>query len=123
MSATALLESTQKVSAVHAAPSSVFVTLPVPQPNTKGWSRRIPPTEGRALEVLGHAIEYLADEFVYHSGSLSSLNSNDPQVQAIQMLKAANRQVYFSCPVVPPVGVRLMNLLFHRNCVAERSAQ
>lgn len=94
---------------------STSASLPtsILRPNAKQWRRRIPPSEGRAIEILGHAIEYLADEFAFHSGTLPSLNSDDPQIQAIQMLMAANRQVYFSCPVIPPLGVRLLNSLFH----------
>ncbi|HZL53857.1 MAG TPA: hypothetical protein VFC37_23225 [Terracidiphilus sp.] len=61
--------------------------------------RRIDPQAGRALEILGHAIEYLADEFVHEGGSFSADNG---QLQAVQLLMALNRQVYFECPEVPP---------------------
>jgi len=60
--------------------------------------RRISPQAGRALEVLGHAIEYLTDEFV-HEGATPS--ANHPQLMAIQMLMALNRQIYFECPEIP----------------------
>jgi hypothetical protein len=98
--------------APHASAPAI---TPIPPANTQQWRRRISPPEGRALEILGHAIDYLADEFAFHSGSLSSLHSHDPQVQAIQLLMAANRQVYFSCPLIPPFGVRLMNALSGRS--------
>jgi hypothetical protein len=76
-----------------------------------GRRRQIPPLSGRALEVLGHAIEYLADEFVLHSGSLPSLHADDPQVRAIQILMAANRSVYFECPLAPTLRERISRLL------------
>jgi hypothetical protein len=60
--------------------------------------RHISPRAGHALEVLGHAIEYLTDEFVQEGASPSA---NHPQILAIQMLMALNRQVYFECPEVP----------------------
>jgi hypothetical protein len=60
--------------------------------------RRISPQAGRALEVLGHAIEYLTDEFV-HEGATPS--ANHPQIVAVQMLMGLNRQVYFECPEIP----------------------
>lgn len=60
--------------------------------------RRISPQAGRALEVLGHAIEYLTDEFV-HQGATPS--ANHPQILAVQMLMALNRQIYFECPEQP----------------------
>ena len=66
--------------------------------------RRIDPQSGRALEILGHAIEYLADEFVHEGGSLSAC---DPRVDAIQLLMALNRQIYFACPEAPTLGESL----------------
>ncbi|HEX4756967.1 MAG TPA: hypothetical protein VH308_03260 [Terracidiphilus sp.] len=70
--------------------------------------RRISPEAGHALEKLGHAIEYLADEFVHEGVSLSA---NDPQIQAIQLLMALNRQIYFACPEVPTLSDRFFSLL------------
>ena len=63
-----------------------------------GRRRRITPQAGRALEILGHAVEYLTDEFVHEGKSLSADNA---QIQAIQLLMAFNRQVYFECPEIP----------------------
>jgi hypothetical protein len=66
--------------------------------------RRITPQAGHALEILGHAIEYLTDEFVHEGATLTSGNS---QLQAVQMLMALNRQVYFECAEVPTLAERL----------------
>jgi hypothetical protein len=63
--------------------------------------RRITPQAGRALEILGHAIEYLTDEFVHEGKSLSADNE---QILAVQLLMALNREVYFECPEVPTFG-------------------
>jgi len=73
-----------------------------------GRRRRITPQAGRALEVLGHAIEYLADEFVHRGGSFSA---HDSQLEAVQLLMALNRQVYFECPEIPSFGERWHALL------------
>jgi hypothetical protein len=70
--------------------------------------RRITPQAGRALEILGHAIEYLTDEFVHEGTSLSADNE---QIQAVQLLMALNRKVYFECPEVPSFGERCRSLL------------
>jgi|SRR5579863_1414853 hypothetical protein len=59
--------------------------------------RRISPQAGHALEILGHAIEYLADEYVHAGGSFSA---HDPRLEAIQLLMATNREIYFACPEV-----------------------
>jgi hypothetical protein len=73
--------------------------------------RRITPQAGRALEILGHAIEYLADEFVYAGGSFSAHN---PQVEAVQLLMGLNRAIYFDCPEVPTFADRWRTLLHLR---------
>ncbi|MDR3725755.1 MAG: hypothetical protein P4K86_01810 [Terracidiphilus sp.] len=57
---------------------------------------RITPEAGHALEKLAHAIEYLTDELVDKDPTMSSDNE---RVQAIQILMALNRQVYFECPL------------------------
>ncbi|MDR3726554.1 MAG: hypothetical protein P4K86_05890 [Terracidiphilus sp.] len=70
--------------------------------------RRISPQAGRALELLGHAIDYLTDEFV-HEGATPS--ANHPQLLAIQMLMALNRKVYFECPELPGLCYRCRAIL------------
>jgi hypothetical protein len=70
--------------------------------------RRISPEAGHALETLGHAIEYLSDEFVHAGGSLTAHN---PQVEAVQLLMGINRQIYFDCPIVPSLAERCRALL------------
>jgi hypothetical protein len=71
-------------------------------------ARQIDPRSGRALEILGHAIEYLTDEYVHAGGSLCAHNG---QVEAIQLLIIANRAIYFACPAVPSLGDRLRRCL------------
>lgn len=75
--------------------------------------RRITPEAGRALEILGHAIEYLTDEFVQDDRVFSAKSE---QLQAVQMLMKLNRQVYFECPEVPTLSERCRALLhIHSN--------
>ena len=70
--------------------------------------RRLSSEAGHALEILGHAIEYLIDEYVHEGGSFSA---DDPQVQAVLLLMALNRQIYFECPEVPSFRERLRSFL------------
>jgi hypothetical protein len=70
--------------------------------------RRITPQAGHALEILAHAIEYLTDEFVHTGLTFSAKNE---QLQAVRMLMALNRQIYFECPVVPSFSERCRTLL------------
>lgn len=84
-----------------AAPAQVLT----PRVNRR---RRISPQAGHALEILGHAIEYLTDEFVHEGGTFSP---NNAQLQAVQLLMAVNRQVYFECPEIPPLSKRILSML------------
>ncbi len=73
--------------------------------------RRISPQAGRALEILGHAIEYLTDEFIYAGGSFSA---HDAHVEAVQLLMELNREIYFDCPDVPSFAERFRSLMHLR---------
>ena len=70
--------------------------------------RHITPQAGRALEILGHAIEYLTDEWVHEGGPLSAGND---RILAVQLLMALNRQVYFECPEALTFGDRFRKML------------
>jgi hypothetical protein len=65
--------------------------------------RRIDRESGRALEILGHAIEYLADE---NALAGNTMLAGGATVTAIELLMAANRKIYLECPVVPSLGER-----------------
>jgi hypothetical protein len=76
---------------------------------TKAAPRMLSPEAGRAVEMLGHAIEYLADEFALDCmgrapGTGDGLH---PQLQAIELLKSRNREIYLSCPVAPTMSGRI----------------
>jgi len=79
--------------------------------NVRAGKRRIDPQAGRALEILGHAIEYLTDEFIEEGGPITA---HHPLVQAVQLLMAVNRQVYFDCPIVPSFAERCGGFLRSR---------
>lgn len=65
--------------------------------------RRISPEAGHAIEKLGHAIDYLADQYIHEGGLISH---DDPELQAVEMLMVINREVYSACPEVPTMGER-----------------
>jgi len=89
---------------------SVTAAAPVPALGARR-PRRISPSAGHALEILGHAIDYLSDELVHNCEEVSPQN---PHVQAVQVLMALNREVYFSCPEVPTIGERIRAFLVRR---------
>jgi hypothetical protein len=73
--------------------------------------RRLSPEGGRALEILGHAIEYLADEYAVDLKDKGRLGNSDPRVEAIieaiGVLKALNRAIYYSGTEIEPALGRL----------------
>ena len=97
-----------------AATTTTGFAIPTTAPAVRSASvhgnrrRRITPEAGRALEILGHAIEYLTDEFVQDDRAYTVKSE---QLQAVQMLMALNRQVYFECPELPTFGERCRALL------------
>jgi hypothetical protein len=94
----------------------VSATIPAPLANQgRTHRRRIAPQAGRALEILGHAIEYLSDEFAHAGGSLSAHNA---QVEAVQLLMKVNRQIYFACPEVPSMGERWRAMLHGKAAIS-----
>jgi hypothetical protein len=86
--------------------------FPIPEAATKVGAglmrsiihRRISPQAGRALEILGHAIDYLIDE---GNADGSATDPESGRTQAIQLLMAINREIYCACPALSPLGERL----------------
>jgi hypothetical protein len=72
-------------------------------------NRRITPQAGRGRVLLAHAIEYLTGEYVQTDLSYSARNE---QLEAVKLLMALNRQVYFECPEVPSFSERCRELLY-----------
>ena len=59
--------------------------------------------QGRALEMLGHAVEYLADSRLF---LLEEVNQRDED-EAMQILMRMSRAVFSECPEVVPMGARI----------------
>ena len=72
--------------------------------------RRISEQAGRALEILGHAIEYLSDEFLVEEDDAPSA-WRCGRFEATQLLMAANRRIYLECPELPTLKERIVLLI------------
>ena len=57
--------------------------------------RHISQEAGRGLEILGHAIDYLVDEYLRRGGLFEMTNSD---LEAVEILTALNREIYLACP-------------------------
>ncbi len=90
-------------------PSHVREPLPEDAVDRKRPSvrRRITPEAGRGLEKLGHAVDYLVDEFV-HDGCRFS--EDRARLRAIDLLASLKRQIYFSCGIEPTLRERIQGL-------------
>ena len=64
--------------------------------------RRANPTQGRALENLGHAVEYLMDSALFNPSP-----TDDRNQAALQLLMRASRAVFEDCAPVLPLRHRL----------------
>jgi hypothetical protein len=71
--------------------------------------RQVSSEAGRAIEMLGHAIEYLSDEFALNCMDriLGTEPGLHPRLRAIELLKKLNREIYLSCPEAPTMKERL----------------
>ena len=71
------------------------VSAPKARPrNVQAVSRRPSREQGRALEQLGHAVEYLIDSRMF----LTGIAYTRAEEQALQVLMGASREVFESCP-------------------------
>jgi hypothetical protein len=63
--------------------------------------------------MLGHAVEYLADEHALEcmSERRRLAGGLHPKIEAIELLMERNREVYYECPVIPTVRERLRTML------------
>ena len=59
--------------------------------------------QGRALEMLGHAVEYLADSQLFLTDEAGVRHSRE----AVQILMRCSLAVFLECPEVIPVSRRL----------------
>ena len=75
--------------------------------------RHISPQAGRALEILGHAIEYLTDELVLQLPNKPP-SHRDGRIEAISLLMSVNRQIYLACPEAPRLRDRILGFLLRR---------
>ena len=87
---------------------SIRFAAPVVSAARVSSRRRIDPRAGHALEILGHAIDYLVDEYRNEGMPISSSKA---QEEAVKLLMAFNRQVYFECPFVPTLSERFRSFL------------
>ncbi|MFZ0519149.1 MAG: hypothetical protein WCD77_05445 [Acidobacteriaceae bacterium] len=71
--------------------------------------------QGRALEMIGHAVDYLNDCYLFEGDDDELINIGGSGSQAIQILISLRSQILQSAPTREPRTLRLWNALFHRH--------
>ncbi len=90
----------------HSAASTQSASQPFLLPLRR--ARRLQPEQGRAIEKLAHAIEYLSDELAMQCMTArANAFESQPIQSAIEMLKRCNREIYLACPPMPTLRERL----------------
>lgn len=71
--------------------------------------------QGRALEIIGHAVDYLNDCYLYEGEDDELINIGGSSNEAIQILVSLRWQVLRSAPVRESRTLRLWKALLRRN--------
>jgi hypothetical protein len=75
--------------------------------------------QGRALEMIGHAVDYL-ECYPFEGDDKEIINIGWSTMKALGILVSARRQIVEALPLAEPRRLRFWNALFHRT--SERSA-
>jgi hypothetical protein len=70
--------------------------------------------QGRALETIGHAVDYLTDSYIHEGADHGVLDFRGPGLDAVHILVGAQRQIHSSLPFVEPFRLRLWQALLRR---------
>jgi hypothetical protein len=84
-------------------PIAVTDPISITEWRRKNYRRQVPASTSRGLSLIGHAVEYLAEEFLRDSVPPSAHNE---RLQAIQLLMDLSQQIYLECPEVPVFAER-----------------
>jgi hypothetical protein len=83
-------------------------------PRSRSLRRILTREQGRALEMIGHAVDYLNDCYLYEGEDDQLINIGGSSNQAVQILVSLRWQILQSAPIREPRTLRLWNALFHR---------
>jgi hypothetical protein len=87
---------------------------PFNPPQRRGLRRIISREQGCALEMIGHAVDYLNDCYLHEGAEDEIIDFRGPTMEAIQILISIQRQVLHSLPLTEPFTQRLWNTLLRR---------
>lgn len=79
-------------------------------PNRRG-RRIITREQGCALETIGHAVDYLNDQYIFEGPDDEILSFRSPSMEAVRILIASQRAILQSLPIAEPLRRRVWNAL------------
>lgn len=89
---------------------------------THGMRRIMTREQGCAIEMIGHAIDYLNDCYINEGDDDEILDFNSQSMDAVRILISAQRQILRSLPLTEPLSVRIWNTLRRRKSQMKSSA-
>ena len=78
--------------------------------------------QGRALETIGHAVDYLSDCYLHQGADDEVLNFISPALEAARVLIAARNELLAGLPLRQPITTRLWHALLRRRSPLKSSA-
>ena len=79
-----------------------------------GMRRVITREQGVAIEMLGHAVDYLDDCYLHEGADDEILDFTAPAMLAAQILVSAQRQILHSLPLTEPLTHLFWNAVLRR---------
>jgi hypothetical protein len=102
------------------APVAYMPTALASNPKARGLRRILTREQGRALEMIGHAVDYLNDCYLFEGADEELINMGGSSNDAIHILVSLRWQILQSAPVRETRQLRLWNALFHRHSSERR---
>lgn len=100
------------------APSTTNYWRPPQRPLRRIMTRE----HGRALEMIGHAVDYLNDSYIQEGPDEELIHLAGNSTEAVHLLVSARRQILHSLPLAEPLPSRLWNAVLRRKPHSEASA-
>ncbi|MEO6829031.1 MAG: hypothetical protein ABI164_04415 [Acidobacteriaceae bacterium] len=70
--------------------------------------------QGRAIETIGHAVDYLNDCYIHEGPDSEVLDFRGPGMDAVRVLVVAQREILATLPLAEPFTLRLWHALLGR---------
>ncbi len=79
-----------------------------------GMRRTMTREQGAALEMIGHAVDYLKDCYLQQGADADIIDFNAPEMIAVRILISARYQILHALPLSEPLTLRLWSALLRR---------